>query len=193
MTPMTLQTIGITGTRPVMTKRNEGEICEPYSHDPDAAIRAGNFVTTISSRTTVPGMSSLRSSLSLDRLGSVIAILILVALFASPFVIYRANRIVAGEGRMLVDALPSSGALGVMAVALGTALCAALVRAPLIRLAAASIGLCVIFPAVGSSAGFVTPPGNTFARVSPSLGFWLLALAFALLAADALTRLRLSP
>jgi len=138
-------------------------------------------------------MSSLRSALALDRLGSVIAVLIGIALFASPFVVYRANRIVAGEGRMLADALPPPGAVGVMIVALGVALCAALIRAPLIRLAAATIGLCAIFPAVGFSAGFVTPPGNTFARVSPSLGFWLLALAFALLAADALTRLRLGP
>ncbi len=121
------------------------------------------------------------------------AILIGVALFASPFVIYRANRIVAGDGRMLFDALPPSGALAVAAVALGVALCGALIRTPLIRLAAASVGLCVIFPAVGWSAGFVAPAGNTFARVSPSLGFWLLALAFALIAADALTRLRLGP
>lgn len=138
-------------------------------------------------------MPSLRSALSLDRLGSVIAVLIGVALFATPFVVYRANRIVAGDGRMLTDALPLPGVITVMTVALGVALCAALVRAPLIRLAAASFGLCVIVPAVGWSAGFVTPAGDTFARVSPSLGFWLLALSFALLAADALTRLNLGP
>ncbi|ANY81807.1 ABC transporter permease [Microvirga ossetica] len=138
-------------------------------------------------------MSSLRPHLSLDRLGSVIAVLIGVALFASPFVIYRANRIVAGEGRMLTAALPPAGALGIIAVGVGVALCAALVRNPLPRLAAAILGLVTVFPAVGWSAGFVTPAGNTFVRVSPSLGFWLLALAFALLAADALTRLRLGP
>src|SRR5919112_5645159 len=154
---------GITGTGPVMTRHAEEEIDGMHSQDAGGAIRAGSFVNTISSRTTAPGMPSLRPSLSLDRLGSVIAILIGVALFASPFVIYRANRIVAGEGRMLVDALPPSGATGVMIVALGVALCAALLRAPLFRLAAASIGLGVIFPAVGWSAGFVTPAGNTFA------------------------------
>ncbi len=39
----------------------------------------------------------------------------------------------------------------------------------------------------------MTPPeGNTFARVSPGVGFWLLLFAFALLAADALTRLQAS-
>lgn len=138
-------------------------------------------------------MPTLRPTLHLDRLGSVIAGLITLALFASPFVTYRANRIVSGEGRLLVDALPPAGALIIIVVVLGVALCAALAHRPLVRLAASSLGLCVIFPAVGSSPGFVTPAGNTFARVSPALGFWLLALAFALLAADALTRLRLGP
>jgi osmoprotectant transport system permease protein len=138
-------------------------------------------------------MTSLRPALSLDRLGSVIAVLIGIALFAAPFATYRANRIVAGEGRMLIEALPSVGAFIVVVITLGVALCAALIRAPFIRLAGAAIGLALIFPAVGRAAGFLTPAGNTFARVSPALGFWLLALAFALLAADALTRLRLGP
>jgi osmoprotectant transport system permease protein len=138
-------------------------------------------------------MPTLRHTLSLDRLGAVIAVLIGVALFAAPFVTYRANRIVAGEGRLLTDALPPAGAFGTLIVALGVALCAALAHKPLVRLGAASLGLCVIFPAVGFSAEFVTPAGNTFARVSPSVGFWLLALAFTLLAADALTRLRFGP
>ncbi|MBJ6127230.1 ABC transporter permease [Microvirga splendida] len=138
-------------------------------------------------------MLTLRPALHLDRLGSVIAVLIGVALFASPFVTYRANRIVSGEGRLLVDALPPAGAVAVIAVVLGVALCAVLAQRPLVRLAAACLGLVTIFPAVGFSAGFVTPAGNTFARVSPAIGFWLLALALALLAADALTRLRLGP
>lgn len=150
-------------------------------------------MNTISSRPTALGMSSLRPHLSLDRLGSVIAVLIGVALFASPFVVYRANRIVAGEGRMLTAALPPAGALGIILTGIGVALCAALLRNPLPRLAAAILGLATVVPIVGWSATFVTPPGNTFARVSPGLGFWLLALAFALLAADALTRLRLGP
>jgi osmoprotectant transport system permease protein len=100
---------------------------------------------------------------------------------------------VSGEGRQLLDALPPAGALIAVVVVLGVALCAVLAHRPLVRLAAACLGLGVIFPAVGFSAGFVTPAGNTFARVSPAIGFWLLALVFALLAADALTRLRLGP
>ncbi|HZB61215.1 MAG TPA: ABC transporter permease [Microvirga sp.] len=138
-------------------------------------------------------MSSPRPTLALDRLGSLIALLIGLALFAAPFATYRANRIVSGEGRLLMEALPAVMALAVMAVALGIAIGATLIRAPLVRLAAAAVGLAVIVPAVGASAGFVVPAGNSFARVSPSTGFWLLALSFALLAADSLIRLRLGP
>ena len=94
---------------------------------------------------------------------------------------------------MLWEALPAVMALAVVAVALGIAAGATLVRAPLARLTAAAVGLAIIVPAVGASAGFVVPAGNSFARVSPSTGFWLLALSFGLLAADALIRLRLGP
>jgi len=139
------------------------------------------------------GMASFRSAFSLDRLGGMIAVLIGAAVIASPFVTFRANRIVAGEPRMLLDALPSWPALGVAAAALAVAVAAAFVRGPWIRLFAAALGLVVVAPAVGAAARFLTPPDNTFARVSPALGFWLLALAFALLAADSLTRLRLGP
>jgi osmoprotectant transport system permease protein len=130
---------------------------------------------------------------TIDRLGSVIAILIGIALFAAPFVTYRANRIVSGEARMLFQALPAVGALSVVAVALGVAACAMLLRDPVTRLVAAVLGLSLIFPAVGLSAAFVTPAGNAFARVSPAFGFWLLALSLSLLVTDSLSRLRLGP
>ena len=137
-------------------------------------------VKTLLSQPGALEMSSPRPTLALDRLGSVIALLIGLALFAAPFVTYRANRIVSGEARMLLQALPAVRAVAVMAVALGIAIGATLIRAPLVRLAAAAVGLAVIVPAVGASAGFVVPTGNSFARVSPSSGFWLLALSFAL-------------
>jgi len=150
-------------------------------------------VKTLLSQPGALEVTSPRPPLALDRLGSFIALLIGLALFAAPFVTYRANRIVSGEARMLWEALPAAMALAVMAAALGIAAGATLVRAPLVRLAAAVVGLAVIFPAVGASAGFVVPAGNSFVRVSPSSGFWLLALSFALLAADSLIRLRLGP
>jgi hypothetical protein len=45
----------------------------------------------------------------------------------------------------------------------------------------------------GIASSYLTPEGDTFARVSPGAGFWVLAFAFALLVTDALTRLRLRP
>ncbi|GEO16408.1 ABC transporter permease [Microvirga aerophila] len=121
------------------------------------------------------------------------AVLIGIALYAAPFVTYRANRIAAGAARSIFEALPPTTAFVLVGAALSVAIVAIFVRRSIVRLAAASLGLVVIAPCVGLSAGFVTPAGNTFARVSPALGFWLLGLAFSLLVADALTRLRLGP
>src|SRR5690606_32123888 len=46
---------------------------------------------------------------------------------------------------------------------------------------------------IGRAASHLTPDGDTFARVAPGAGFWMMLFAFALLAADALTRQRLAP
>jgi osmoprotectant transport system permease protein len=89
--------------------------------------------------------------------------------------------------------LPTTLASSLIAIAIAVAFMAAMVRKPILRLLAAAVGLGVVFPFAGLAATFVTPPGNTFARVSPALGFWLLVFAFALLATDSLTRLRLGP
>jgi len=134
-----------------------------------------------------------RPALSLDHLGFAIAVLIGVALFAAPFATYRATRIASGEARLLIEALPIAMAAALVLVALGVAIGAVLVRDPLSRLGSAVIGLAVLLPSLGLSAGYLTPADNTFARVSPSLGFWLLSLAFSLLAVDALARMRLGP
>jgi osmoprotectant transport system permease protein len=150
-------------------------------------------VSSVKSRTGVLDVAPPRPTLSIDRLGSVIAILIGIALFAAPFATYRATRIAAGQSRLLIEALPLTMGAVVVAVALGVAVGAALVRDPLGRLASAVIGLAVLLPSLGLSAGYLIPTENTFARVSPSLGFWLLTLAFSLLAIDALTRMKLGP
>ncbi|WP_414474284.1 ABC transporter permease [Microvirga sp. M2] len=134
-----------------------------------------------------------RPAFSLDHLGVVIAILNGVALFAAPFATYRATRIASGESRLLIEALPFAMAAALALVTLAVAVGAVLVRDPLSRLGSAVIGLAVLLPALGLSAGFLTPVDNTFARVSPSLGFWLLTLSFSLLAIDALARMKLGP
>lgn len=128
-----------------------------------------------------------------DRLGALVAAIMAIALLAAPFVTYRANRIVGGEPRGLLDALPLWVALALAVLMLAIAMAALIIRRPSVRLAAAAGGLAMLLPAVGWAAHFVTPAANSFARVSPALGFWLLALALALLLADSLTRLNFGP
>lgn len=154
---------------------------------------AGPVVSAPSAQASTLGASSLRLTFSPDRLGGVVALLAGIAQFAMPFVTYRANRIVSGEPRLLWHALPVGMTAFVMLMTIGVALVAAFVRRPGVRLAAAALGLSVIVPVVGMSAGFVTPAENSFARVSPASGFWLLVLSLGLLVADSLTRLRFGP
>ena len=130
--------------------------------------------------------------LALDKLGVMIA-LIAAAGAALPFALFRANRIVLGEPRSLLDALPG-GPSSVLIVVLLIGFIVALLRfATIAKLIAGFVVLGVLFVFVGWSADFLTPPDDTFARVSPGAGFWLLVFAFALLVADALTRLRFKP
>ena len=130
--------------------------------------------------------------LALDKLG------VLIALIAAggailPFALFRANRIVLGEPKSLLDALPSfpSGFLiGILLVGF----IIALLRFPVTaKLAAGFAVLAALMIFIGQSASFLTPDGDTFARVSPGAGFWLLLFAFALLVTDALTRLHFKP
>ncbi len=67
-------------------------------------------------------MAPSRSALSLDRLGSVVAVLICVALFGVPFATYRATRIAGGEARMLIEALPGIVSSLLIASSLGIAM-----------------------------------------------------------------------
>lgn len=145
------------------------------------------------SRADAIGPMPPRAASALDPLGSLMAILIAIALFAAPFATYRATRIASGEARMLMEALPGMWALVLMVLSLGIAIGAVIVRAPLARLASSVLGLSAICIGIGMAAGYLTPPDNTFARVSPALGFWLLTLAFTLLLIDAFTRLNLGP
>ena len=150
-------------------------------------------MSSVTSRAGAFGAVPPRPVLILDHLGCVIAILIGIALFAAPFTTYRATRIASGESRLLIEALPIAIGAVVAAVAMGVGAGAVLMRDPLGRLGSAVIGLAVLLPALGLSAGFLTPADNTFARVSPSIGFWLLVLSFSLLAVDAFVRMRLGP
>jgi osmoprotectant transport system permease protein len=128
----------------------------------------------------------------IDRLGMVVAVLTLAG-GLMPFVILRPNRIVSGQGLGIVAALPPALA-ATLCLTIATAALVALLRTPAgVRLATGLLVLGVISVLLGWSATLLTPPGNSFARVSPGAGLWLLLLAFSLLAADAIIRLKLSP
>ncbi|GAA4174290.1 ABC transporter permease [Shinella granuli] len=129
----------------------------------------------------------------IDKLGVVIAVLLAYGAFLAPFANFRANRIVPGEARGILEALP----VGLGAALVGFTVIAIVVvvlKTPTVfRLLLGLAALLALAILVGLSAGHLTPPENTYARVSPASGFWLLSFAFALVAADALARLRLSP
>lgn len=128
-----------------------------------------------------------------DKLGVVIAAISAYAAFAAPFATFRANRIVPGEARSILESLPAAVGPLLMAIVVAAALIA-LLKTPLaLRLAASVVALAALALLIGFAGSFLTPAGNTFARISPASGFWLFIFAFTLLLADVLTRLNLSP
>lgn len=107
---------------------------------------------------------------------------------ALPLAQFKPNRIVPGDGVGLA-ALP--GGIEAM-LALGAVLAAACWSGwpAALRLAAAVGGLVAATLSLGAAAAHLVPQGNMLARVSPSGGFWLLLLAFGLMGADGVNRLR---
>lgn len=123
----------------------------------------------------------------LDRPGLLFAAIGLAGLIL-PLVQFKPNRIVLGEGIALHTALPWGPAL---TAALAAVLVLGCLRWPAaLRTALAALALAAAMLALGAAAQHLTPPDNTLARVAPASGFWLLILAFALMLADALSRLR---
>ncbi|WP_372424027.1 ABC transporter permease [Salinarimonas chemoclinalis] len=131
--------------------------------------------------------------LALDKLGVLLAAIVATGALALPFATFRANRIVLGEPRGILDSLEPALAWTLLGL-LAAAGLVALVRTPVrLRLAAGLLALVALLLAIGRAGTFLTPEGNGFARVSPGSGFWLLLFAFALMVTDALSRLALSP
>ncbi|ESX94592.1 ABC transporter permease [Mesorhizobium sp. LNJC405B00] len=128
-----------------------------------------------------------------DKLGVVVAAIVACATFFASFATFRANRIVPGEARSILDALPAAVGPLLLAIVVLAAI-VALLKTPLVlRLAASVVALAALAILIGVAGTFLAPAGNTFARISPASGFWLLIFAFTLLLADVLTRLNLSP
>ena len=133
-----------------------------------------------------------QSRLPVDRLGLVVAALV-VAGALTPFVAFRANRIVPGKPISFFFALPG-WEVAIMSVVLAAAAVMALLRlAPRFRLLISLAALVALAVAIGDAAHAMTPVGDKISRTSPGTGFWLLTLAFALMASDAVARLKLRP
>ncbi|KQS81250.1 ABC transporter permease [Rhizobium sp. Leaf384] len=128
-----------------------------------------------------------------DKLGVMIALLLGLGMFWAPFATFRANRIVPGTPRSVMESLPPSwGAALLVALAIAAVL-AVLRTPPAIRLIVAAIGVLVLMLLMGTAGRFLTPEGNSYARISPASGFWTLLSAFLLQAADAITRMKPKP
>lgn len=128
-----------------------------------------------------------------DKLGVAIAGIVGAGTLYAPFAVFRANRIVPGEARSILEALPIPWAWLLLGVVLAAALIVVLRTPVRMRLGTGLLVLVALALTLGMAGRHLTPEGNTFARVSPGSGFWLLVFAFTLLLADGLTRLRLSP
>ena len=133
-----------------------------------------------------------RARLPFDRLGALIAVIAAIGVL-TPFAAFRANRIVPGKAVAFWDALPAWELAVIGAVLLAAAVIALMKIAPRFRLVVSSAALIALAVAVGDAARMLTPAGDHISRTSPGAGFWLLAAAFTLMLADAVSRLRLRP
>ncbi|MBY8603333.1 ABC transporter permease [Burkholderia arboris] len=129
----------------------------------------------------------------LDKVGILIGVLTIVAVFGLPFAVLRPNRIAAGTGLSVFAALPALQGAALAALWTAGALWAMTASRPAWRLAAGSAGLATLAYAVGAAATHVVAPDDMLARVSPDAGVWLLLFAWAVLIADALARLAFGP
>lgn len=131
--------------------------------------------------------------IQLDKLGIVIALLAAYGTLGASFAVSKPNRIVQGQAKSILDALPSWAAWALLVLLFAAAVVALLRTSAWAKLIAAAAALLALALAMGLTGHFLTPAGNTYARVSPASGFWILLFAFALLAADAITRLKPPP
>jgi osmoprotectant transport system permease protein len=129
----------------------------------------------------------------IDRLGALLTLAGAAGLFLLPFVAFKANRIVPGDPRSLMQVLPTWAALGCEAALAAVAAVALLQTHAALRLAAAVAGIVVTATALAAAANTLTPAHNLIVRVAPGAGFWLLLAAVGLLATDAITRMRPGP
>jgi osmoprotectant transport system permease protein len=129
----------------------------------------------------------------IDRLGALLACFAAAALIFLPFVVSKANRIVPGFPRALLEVLPPTVATVTIGAVLIASLAAIWIANPYVRLATALLGVVAVSLAVAAAGNALTPVGNKVVRVAPGSGFWLLLCSLGLMATDAITRLRPGP
>ena len=142
---------------------------------------------------TAGASSTPRRGRAFDRLGVVLGGAGVLALGALPFVTAKASRIASGHALGLGEALPLPGAVLVAAIALTVSLLVSRATSPRRRLLLALAVVATLLVAIGAAAAGLTPPGNRTVRIAPGTGFWTALLCYALLATDALSRLRPKP
>ena len=129
----------------------------------------------------------------LDPLGALLTGLGAIALTLLPFVVFKPNRIVPGDPRSLLMALPAWTAL-VCQATLGLAALTTLgVSNARVRLGAALLGFIAVALSLAAAADALTPAGNRVVRVAPGAGAWVLLTCLGLLVTDAITRMRPGP
>lgn len=141
---------------------------------------------------TVAETSNSLPRRAFDRLGVVIFALALAGVFL-PFILFRANRIVAGEAMSLLEAMPGVAGYAFLAVILSGALSALVRLDARVRLVISFALLLILALGLGWAVSGISPDGDKISRTSPAAGFWLLMLAFGLLAVDSVVRLALKP
>ncbi|WP_051402189.1 ABC transporter permease [Lutibaculum baratangense] len=116
----------------------------------------------------------------------------MLALLALPFLSFRPNRIVSGEGVQVWDVAEGWGLVGTAAlfVLAGATVLAGRQAA---RALLGFLGVALAMAVAGAGAKDLMADAPQFARVSLGGGFWLSCAFFALAAADALMRLDLRP
>jgi osmoprotectant transport system permease protein len=129
----------------------------------------------------------------LDRLGTLLSVVGVAALWLLPFVVFKINRIVSGHPRALMDVLPTWSTLTFYLTLALVAVIAVAVGNARIRLLAALLGIIAVALVIGGAADALTPPGNRWVRISPGAGFWVLLIALGLIATDAIARLKPRP
>lgn len=130
---------------------------------------------------------------AIDRLGTLLTLGGVAALSFLPFVVFKANRILPGDARSLLQILPMWAVFAFYTIMVLVAVTALGVVSARIRLAVALIGVAALALTIGATGDALTPVGNKVVRVSPGTGFWVLLLCMGLMATDAITRLRPGP